>query len=372
MKKKNLFGWFAMAAMLVGTGCSTDEVVNNYSEDNAIEFGTYVGRNAQGRASIVNEDVIGKDGFGVFAYYTDQTAWTDYADKATPNFMNNTKVTKDGDDWTYSPLKYWPNNDGAKVTFFAYAPWQEGTEGSQIALNASDAKLDFTVENEVKKQVDLIWNSSNYVDATKQTVTGEVAFNFKHALSRIGFTVQAAVDQVASGGSIDENTVITLHKIVLGTTDNGFYQTGTLDLNAATATWNSQAGEQVFTLDEEDENFIEDSNVLTSAINNQVLLMDKDLDGEDDFLMIIPEDMQGLSVYIEYTVATAEGEDDESVITNKITRTIDSINFEAGNAYTLNLVLGMTSVKISATVEGWTEVNGVQVDLPINTESTDN
>jgi len=45
--KKNLFGWLAMATMLVGTGCSSDEVVNDYSPENAIQFGTYVGRDAQ-------------------------------------------------------------------------------------------------------------------------------------------------------------------------------------------------------------------------------------------------------------------------------------------------------------------------------------
>ena len=365
--KKNLFGWLAMATMLVGTGCSSDEVVNDYSPENAIQFGTYVGKNADGRASIVDINVIGEDGFGVFAYYTDQTPWDEYTKKNEPNFMNNTKVTKPNDKWYYSPLKYWPNNDDAMVTFFAYAPWQEGTSGSQIVLNRTEAKLDFKVENNVKDQVDLIWSSSNYVNAKKQTVDGEVKFEFKHALSRIGFTVQAAVNQVAPGGSIDEHTVITLNRIVLGTNTNGFFETGTLDLNAVTATWTNQEGEQSFELNATNGNFIQDSNVLTSASNNQVLLMDKDVDGEDDFLMIIPEEMEELSVYIEYTVATnEEGKDDSSVITNKITRKIDDINFVAGNAYTLNLVLGMTSVNISATVEPWYEQTGNQVDLPLN------
>jgi len=364
--KKNLFGWLAMATMLVGTGCSSDEVVNDYSPENAIQFGTYVGKNADGRASIVDVDVIGNDGFGVFAYYTNQTPWANYSEKDTPNFMNNTQVTKQGSEWHYSPLKYWPNNDDAMVTFFAYAPWQNGTSDSQIVLNNTEAKLDFTVENNVKDQVDLIWSSSNYVDANKQTVDGEVEFVFKHALSRIGFTVQAAVNQVAPGGSIDEHTVITLNRIVLGTNTNGFFETGTLDLNAATATWTNQEGEQSFELNATNGNFIQNSNVLTSASNTQVLLMDKDVDGEDDFLMIIPENMEDLSVYIEYTVATDAGNADESVITNTITRTINEINFVAGNAYTLNLVLGMTSVKISATVESWNEQTGNQVDLPLN------
>ena len=43
MKKSYLFGMFALAAMTM-VGCSNDEVVENFSQDNAIEFGTYVGR----------------------------------------------------------------------------------------------------------------------------------------------------------------------------------------------------------------------------------------------------------------------------------------------------------------------------------------
>ena len=59
--KKNLFGWLAMAAMLVGTGCSTDEVVNDYSPENAIQFGTYVGRDAGSRVAETTTETLKKD-----------------------------------------------------------------------------------------------------------------------------------------------------------------------------------------------------------------------------------------------------------------------------------------------------------------------
>ena len=42
--------------------------------------------------------------------------------------------------------------------------------------------------------------------------------------------------------------------------------------------------------------------------------------------------------------------------------------FEAGKAYSFNLHLGLTSVKFSATVEGWDETTpGIVVNVPINT-----
>ncbi|MBQ7350253.1 MAG: hypothetical protein IJW56_05150, partial [Bacteroides sp.] len=141
MKKSKLFGMAAMAAMMLGS-CSTDEVVNDYSPENAIQFGTYVGRDAVSRGYIIttegNTDAdagilspsLREKGFGVFAYYTDNgsfvpTATTNQAGEpisaSTPNFMYNQKVEgayteSNGDktytpqgDWTYTPLKYWPN-----------------------------------------------------------------------------------------------------------------------------------------------------------------------------------------------------------------------------------------------------------------------
>jgi len=47
MKTRRFLGWVAMATMVLSTGCSNDEVVNDYSPENAIQFGTYVGRDAQ-------------------------------------------------------------------------------------------------------------------------------------------------------------------------------------------------------------------------------------------------------------------------------------------------------------------------------------
>ena len=88
MKKSKLFGMAAMAAMMLGS-CSTDEVVNDYSPENAIQFGTYVGRDAVSRAHVIEVDELAKEGFGVFAYYTDES---DFANTSTPNFMYNQEI----------------------------------------------------------------------------------------------------------------------------------------------------------------------------------------------------------------------------------------------------------------------------------------
>ena len=369
--KKNLFGWLAMATMLVGTGCSSDEVVNDYSPENAIKFGTYVGRDAEGRASVFETSDMYSNGFGVYAFYTGTTSWADYADKGAPNFMKNTKVTSSdsGKNWEYTPVKYWPNNTGDLISFFAYAPWQDGT--GNIKLNTSKAALDFTVQNDVTQQTDLTWNSTDHMNETKKATNANISFVFKHALARIDFTLQAAADQVDAGGEIADGTTITLDKIVLGTTTNGFYTGGTLDLTKENATWfgSTLTGRQAFTL--LPGNFIPDSNIL-SETNAKADLID-----EDDYIMIIPQNKTDLEVYVEYTVTTtdsdtSDGVNDSFTITNKITKTIDEIDFVAGKAYTLNLVLGMSTVDLTASVAPWE--NGTPkettVDLPINTQTT--
>lgn len=125
--RKNLYLGLIACAALTMTGCSNDEVSYDSPKQEAqpIQFGTYVGRDVQGRASVETTATIAISGFGVFAYYNG-TANHDNGDK--PNFMYNQKVTStDGSDWTYTPVKYWPNNTNDQVSFFAYAPYSNGS-----------------------------------------------------------------------------------------------------------------------------------------------------------------------------------------------------------------------------------------------------
>lgn len=370
MKRKLFFGLAALAALTI-TSCQKDLVINQIPEEQPIGFGTYVGRDAQTKASVVNLTDVKTSGFGVFAYYTGETAWENYSSKQTPNFMNNTKVTYNSTEWTYSPVKYWPNNKDHKVSFFAYAPYQDNLTTGNIKLNANEPKIDFIVPSNVTEHVDLLWNNTSHIDKIKNgtssnvNIAEKVTFNFCHALSRIGFTLQAAVDQIAAGGTLDANTTITLNSITIGDNTTGFYTNGTLNLNATTASWSNKTGNQGFTLN--NGNFISNSNIITSTSNAQVNLIDPD---GDDYIMIIPQDYSstGVNVVVNYTVETKNGVTVESTITNNITNTV-KLNFQAGNWYTLNLVLGMTSVKVEATETDWTVIAGSNVDVPVNTSN---
>ena len=89
--------------------------------------------------------------------------------------------------------------------------------------------------------------------------------------------------------------------------------------------------------------------------------------------MIIPQDfsVNPFYVYIDYTVTTTDtsNNSNNSTINNRIITAAD-INFESGKAYSINLCLGMTSVKLDATVSSWGNANDVVVNVPINTITT--
>lgn len=154
--KKVLF--FAAAAVAMLTGCSQNDdltapTVAQNAQQTPVEFGTYLGRTATTRSTggstgDITTATLQTPGFGVIAYSTGATAWSSWknVDTHIPNFMYNQHVTWNTNHWTYTPVKFWPNDfsnsdvdnsqgtdegsdaqgslsGGGKVSFFAYAPW---------------------------------------------------------------------------------------------------------------------------------------------------------------------------------------------------------------------------------------------------------
>lgn len=394
MKKISLFLLFLMA--LVVMSCSKDETSMSISQESAIEFATYVGRDAQTRASIADLATLqaADVGFGVFAYYTAQD---DYATNATkPNFMYNQHVTADSK-WGYTPLKYWPNNTGEKVSFFAYAPYSAGAAGNNISdfgpgnSTAGDPMVKFTVNDAVKSQTDLLYaDATNLKNLTKQAIGGKVNFPFKHALSRIGFKVQAMVDKVAADGvtsdAIGNNTKIVITKVEL---IGKFYDSGVLNLNngaTVAPNWGSYLPdalvEKTFTLNAntttEDSDFTNPetfgpaSSSLT-VFGQSVTTTAATLNKDDSYIMVIPQNFAAgseVKIKVTYVVITDDFnlENNISKITNVIESTPFIFDFQHGKAYTFNLTLGMTSVKFDASVTDWSVVTPeTVVNVPINT-----
>jgi hypothetical protein len=256
MKKnvlKSVFG-LAMASMMLTACSNADEGLNQNTApsngDTAINFGAYMNRSVM-RGGTVGEltdaTALQGAGFGVLAYYTDNKP---YAPDALPNFMYNQEVTYAGSAWTYSPLKYWPNEYGAAaastgvdmLSFFAYAPYtqvdltsgmvaapndQTGIIALTRATENGDPKVRYVASLDPATKVDLCWaNPIMNKIKTDYAADGKVAFNFCHALASINVTIDASDD----GAALDANTRIYVRSV----TFEGLALKGDLDLNKST------------------------------------------------------------------------------------------------------------------------------------------
>lgn len=131
------------------------------------------------------------DGIGVFGYYTAQAAFGD-GTAHLPNFMYDQLVTKqDEDTWTYAPLKYWPNGQDDKVTFYGYYPYG-GTGITLVTDNDTPGlpRFDFAVQPYSHNEVDFMVSDVNadgmHITAERTTtVTSRVQLLFHHALSKV-------------------------------------------------------------------------------------------------------------------------------------------------------------------------------------------
>ena len=141
--KTNLF--IAALSLVVLAGCSSEDEIDTLvsKSDNAITFGTYVGK----QTKALDKSAFAKDDkFGVSAYYGDGTF--------EANFMSNETIsTTDGSTWTYTNTKYWP--EGNPVSFVAYYP--NLTTAPTITDGAT--AIPFTVKNDATEQVDFMWST---------------------------------------------------------------------------------------------------------------------------------------------------------------------------------------------------------------------
>ena len=412
--KKSLMAFSAIAALAMSS-CTQEEdlfVSNDQSsyDGNAITFGTYLGKASESRGADMNLDALKKseDGFGVLASYTGTESYlqgegTAAAPWETPNFMYNQQVKWKTDAnlpdgyWYYTPVKYWPNNTDEKLSFFAYAPYvgipkdatvtedgfistgkNAGITGLTSNTSTSDPKLAFKMNDNVADQIDLLY-ADPMLDRTKQFYGEKVQLKFKHALSRIGFERVVVIDQPNSQGNgsydvpndgtdkikLADGTSVVIKKVELYS--DKFGETGKLNLR--TGQWeNVSSGPQTYRLTDDD--MI--NNTLTVDNATEKL----QLNHSSKYLMIMPsafDENIEVTVSVEYEVITEDGNlaSGESKITNN-SSTRFPYHFSPGKTYNFVLHIGLTSVKLDATVEDWDDALYGHDDPDMKTEITVN
>lgn len=182
--------WPIGMSLLLATACTTDGEQGAESPSVPLVFSTTV--DAQTRGVALTTDNLSSA--GVFAYFTNGAF---DASTAQPNFMYNQKLEKSGGAWTYSPLKYWPNNENDRITFVAYAPYVDeatpgGSNPSFTGLTAVGYPvLTYTVPAKEADQTDLL-AAAPLKDRYYSAVTGSsIKLDMQHALTKVTFKVKS-------------------------------------------------------------------------------------------------------------------------------------------------------------------------------------
>ena len=411
----------AASAALVLAGCAKMQTIET-NDGTPVNFGVYVPQMTKAgsfdqttTASIQRAQTAG-GGFGVFAYYTDNATYTSNSYYA--NFMYNQLVEYSSSAWTYAPVKYWPNEygDGAKsdgtdrLTFLAYAPYvtkdaavaDASTGTGIVGMVTNDAMKDayvtYKVSTDPAKAVDLVWAVNNdtglpFTDLTKssQTITSTIPFKFKHALARLNVNVRGMYDVVRttddqeSTKDIDDKTKITIGKIEI---KGDFIPKAELNLKNTVVNkpnWQNpeDAAEQTLVVANADVaaslRATSDSGVESSfpaipgvtKTNVNVFTGAAPAATDTKFFTIIPKDgSQTFQVKITYFVTTEDSalKGGVSSVKNVIYKDVTfGDGFVAQKNYSIDIALGMTTVKVTATVDdNWANGDDPDVDLPVN------
>lgn len=326
-------------AALVFTGCQKDVVLNEVPQDQPIAFGTYLGRDAQTKASELTTESMKTNGFGVYAYYT-TSDWNSATGK-TPNFMNNQLVKYETSSWTYSPTKYWPKNSTDRLSFFAYAPY---SLTSPVTTNNNQVPfLNVTVDQDITKHIDYTYAVENWT-ATGTPVSlynltssaGQIELLFKHAMSRVGFTVKHNLPNVNDG-----QTSISVSSIKI---DGTFVKTNSFTLDEGT--WGTGITDSY-------EFNLGSSNLDVNSSNGSTV------NKNNSYLFLIPQENSEFTIEVAYTITTKDpaydsgpsAGDGKVEFSNTVETSTITHTFVAGKAYNFVLTVGLDAITFNAEVD---------------------
>lgn len=264
--------------------------------------------------------------FGVMAWYTGQDDWST---SAGPNFMFNEDVLFDGSTYTYAPIKYWPNNPGDKVTFWAYSPYTttasflkdhgEVTNYSNTSTGIPDINFTLT-DGKTDLMVTHLDESAPYIvkDLSKQAVSETVDLLFHHILCRVNFIFRLSSD------GFDVNLTQIRFDHVYGT---GIYDSA--------SGWRDK-----------------DGNISLTAFTGTLPLSTSDTSPES--VMLLPQTLAApeVNLHIEYTVDEVEYSGDIVLSTKHV-----SWDINTQYNYTVTITPGVP-IMFLAEIKPWEEESG--------------
>lgn len=223
---KGKFFFLALSAMALATGCSNDEMTE-VNRGDGIDFSVTAGKLTRAAATTTNSI----NEFKVWAFTDNKT------------YMDGTPVSKEGNKWTYTGTKFWPET---AVDFFAVSP-ATPLLGTVSVTNDSKTITDYIANG----SEDLLY-AANFSETKADHTASPVSVNFRHALSQIVFKVKKTttssinvkvkgikVDGVANKSSLTWATLFTGDNLSEGTTDT--------ETDGSWGTWAVPTGDTEYT-----------------------------------------------------------------------------------------------------------------------------
>lgn len=381
MKKNYIMGVIACAALTM-TSCSNDEIGgNNTKQGDPIEFGVYLGRDAQGsRGTIITTENLTK--FGVSAYYLTSV---------TPDFMYNQAVNKSGDAWTYSPVKYWPTMENYGITFYAYAPHTDDANGfiklpdnNGIGVPVINVSLPTGDNADLKQMVDFVTDEEYHQMKTNGNNTSDkITFTFNHKMTRIGLKANVSKDVYNTDAANKTKVVIRSIELNAGgefyTSAKYKYTEHITSISSNPEYWYDQKGDVKLNLKSilnwSTDWAISGKKIISST--NQGIALEGtsavDLFNTGQYLFLIPAPKEtGLtknstSATITYDIITEDSNLEDGYSKTSATKTVylpEGI-MQQGKAYNLTFTIAVDQVKLDATVAKWeTATSDSNIDVP--------
>lgn len=224
--------------LCLATGCERG-TEDDVTEQMPVAFTACTDGEEATRAGVITNGNLAS--MGVFASYTGQGNWS--ASSSKPDFMYNQPVNKSGGSWTYSPVKYWPNTVGDKISFFAYAPHTDKVSGLVFSSygNNTPGYPSFRYEPPVDatKQTDLLF-AAPLMNKTKGS---NLAFTMGHVLTHVLFKVKSTSAITVTRVQVNSGAHLGYIKFNPGgyswtsfSSDQNFYRTPTVSVAANTLT----------------------------------------------------------------------------------------------------------------------------------------
>lgn len=390
MKKNYIMGVIASVALTM-TSCSNDEIGgNNTKQGDPIEFGVYLGRDAQGsRGTIITNDNLNK--FGVTAYLEPSV---------TPDFMYNQEVIKSANgSWTYSPVKYWPTmetQEGYKdhsISFYAYAPHtsdahslitHSGNNDEEHTAPTITISLPTGTNADLTKMVDFVATAKHFEYKTNgNEVSDKVTFNLKHEMTRID--LKAKVSENVYGSTVANRTKVVIRSLKLKS-GGEFYTKADYNFPQYLkdrGTWSNRTQARTDTdfdlqsiLNLSRDTWTISGKDIISSTNKGIALEGTspvNLFNTDQYLFLIPAKNEtgltakSISATITYDIITEDSNLEDGYSKTSATKTVylPAGIMQQGKAYNLTFTIAVDQVKLDAKVEPkWNTDTNSDIDVP--------